>query len=486
MEVSITIGNVVFLILQFYILLRKEGAKKKYVSLFIFSAFCEIFYNLGYLLKFGGYEVNLPYISIIITALWGILLCSKRIISFHGKYLMLFYLSLILGLLWRLISPSEIIGINHYVQIDSLATGSPMVKLEVLGYSYLILIRTILCFFSLACFGENFDQKVFRKVLSKYIPIFRFIIVFAVVEFVSNNFINPNLVRNIVIKLFGMVSGAYITPSFRGMFFSICLICWEPSLANYALFFCVLGLLWNMNAKNDKKAFIYVLIAVLMMIISMSLTGLMFAAMIIAFMLFRKNVRDKSKKIIFMFVPVTIIAGGFLMLSSSGIQNYLIDRLVTTWKSIEYMAENPQSLSIFKVFGGASETVRFYSIFNNLYVWTKSPLFGIGAGTVSSASGWVSALANGGIIGIYLILKFYKWVSKKVGLLDYKVAALLIGTLFTFQGGLTDIFCSTYYFIWVILTAEIISNYKIKEKYEVMVQNNTEQEIRMNKEVVQS
>lgn len=488
-EVSIKVGNIAFLILQFYILLREEDAKKKYVSLFIFTAFCEVFYNLGYLFKIGGYEINLPYISIIITTLWGILLLAKRVISFHKKSvfaLMTFYSFLVLGLLWRLISPSEIIGINHYVQVDSLATGGSMAKLEVSGYSFLILIRTILCSLSIACFGEIFNRKVFRKVLNKYIPIFKSAIVFAAVEFISNNFINPNLVRNIVIALFGRVSGAYTAPSFRGMFYSICLTCWEPSLANYALMFCVLGLLWNINAKNDKTAFFYVAVAVLMMIISMSLTGLLFAAMVITFILFKKNVRDKSKKIIVILIPVTIVTGGFLMLSFAGVQNYLTDRLVRTWKSIVYMTENPQSLSIFNVFGGASETVRFYSMFNNIYVWTKSPLLGNGLGTVSSTSGWISALANVGIIGIYLLLKFNKWISKKVGLLDYKIAAFLIGVLFTLQGGLTDIFCSTYYYLWIIFTSEIISNYKIKRKCEIMKQNNKKQEKILCEEVGQS
>lgn len=468
MKVSITIGNIVFLIMQFYIFLRKEGSKKKFASLFVFTAFCEIFYNLGYIFKIGGYEVNLPYISIIITFIWGIILLSKRMITFRGKYLILFYLSMMLGLIWRIISPSEIIGINHNVQIDSLATGSSMAKLEVSGYSFIILIRTILCSFSLACFAEVFDNNNFRKVLGKYIPIFKFVIIFAVVEFLSNNFINPNLIRTIVIDIFGRSSGAYVTPSFRGIFYSICLTCWEPSLANYALLFCVLAILWNMNIKNSKKDIIYVVIAILMMVISMSLTGLLIALMVIALMLSRKNVRDKSKKIIFVTIPVIIIIGGYLVLSSSGVQNYITDRLATTWKSIVYMVENPQSLSIFNVFGGASEALRFYSMFNNLYVWTRSPFLGIGIGTVSSNSGWISVLANVGIIGTFLILKIYKNISKRVRLPDYKVAALLIGVIFTFQGGLTDVFCSTYYYMWIILTSEIITNYKIKGKQGVM------------------
>lgn len=471
MKVSITIGNIVFLIIQFHIFLRKEGAKKKFVSLFVFTAFCEIFYNLGYIFKIGGYEVNLPYISIIITFIWGIILLSKRMITFRGKYLILFYLSMMLGLIWRMISPSEIIGINHYVQIDSLATGSSMVKLEVSGYSFIILIRTILCSFSLACFAEAFDNNNFRKVLGKYIPIFKFVIIFAVVEFLSNNFIDSNLIRSIVIDIFGRSSGAYVTPSFRGIFYSICLTCWEPSLANYALLFCVLAILWNMNIKNSKKDIIYVVIAILMMVISMSLTGLLIALMVIALMLSRKNVRDKSKKIIFVTIPVIIIIGGYLVLSSSGVLNYITDRLATTWKSIVYMVKNPQSLSIFNAFGGASETLRFFSMFNNLYVWTRSPFLGIGIGTVSSNSGWISVLANVGIIGTFLILKIYKNISKRVRLPDYTVAALLIGVIFTFQGGLTDVFCSTYYYMWIILTSEIITNYKIKGKQGMMTKN---------------
>ena len=463
MEVSITIGNIVFLIIQFYIFLRKEDARKKYVSLFVFTAFCEIFYNLGFLFKVGSYEVNLPYISTIVTFIWGIIISIKRIITIRGKYLIFFYISLIIGILWRLVSPSEVIGINHFVQIDSLATGSSMVRLELTGYSFLIFIRTILCSFSLTFFAAAYEKNDFIKIIRKYVPIFKFVIAFAVVEFISNNLIDPNLIRNIVVDIFGRSSGAYLTPSFRGVFYSICLTCWEPSLANYALFFSSSAIFWNMNYSKRKNEYIFILVAALMMLLSMALTGLVFIMTIIALMLFRKNVRDKVVKIFFIAIPTGLITAGFLLISSSEAKVYIISRLVTTGQSIIYMIENPQSLSIFSVFGGASETLRFFSMFNNLYVWTRSPFIGNGIGTASSCSGWISALANIGIIGIFFLLKIYKGLSNQMGLKDYRLASLLIGAVFTIQGGLVDILCNTYYFIWIVLVAGIISNYRIKK-----------------------
>ena len=463
MGISVTIGNIVFLIMQFYILFRKEGARKKFLSLFMFTVFCEIFYNLGYLFEIGDYEINLPYISIMITFIWGLLLSAKKIITIRGKYLLLFYIFLILGIVWRLASLSEIIGINHYVSVDSLATGSSMVKLEVSGYSFLVLARTILCSFSLSCFASCFNRDDFARIIRKYLPIFRFMIIFAVIEFFSNNFVDSNLIRTYVIKIFGACSTAYLTPSFRGMLYSICLTCWEPSLANYALFFCSLAILWNMNYSKKKVDKIYILVANLMMLLSMSLTGVIFVIAILALMLFRKNVRDKAVKVMFIAIPTAVIAVTAILISSSGIQDYIVNRLVITVQSIQYMIKNPQSTSIFGVFGGASETIRFYSMFNNLYVWTKSPIIGIGIGTASCCSGWISALANVGIVGIYLLLKIYKSVGKKLSLTDYRSAALLIGALFTIQGGLTDIFCNTFYIVLIIFASGIISNYRVTE-----------------------
>jgi len=472
-ELSFNMGNVLFVFIQLYLLLRKEVVKKKFISLFTFAVFCEIFFNLGYLFKLGAYEVNRPYIAQVVAFLWGLLIVYKKIIVFNSRFLLLFYISLIVGILWRLISPSRLIGINHDVPVDSLATGGSMVELKITGYSYIIFIRTILCSFLLVCFSRTFERNVFSRLVSQYVPIFKIVVIFSFFEFISNNFINPNLVRSIVIDIFGLSSGAYTTPSVRGGLYSICLTCWEPSLANFALFFCLLGILWSINVSKNRKDIIYIFISAMMMALSMSLTGLLFIATLLVIMMFRKNVRDKTLKVISILLPISIIGIAIVLLSSNTL-NYLTSRVSTTFSSIAYMFEYPQQLSIFNVFGGASETVRFYSMFNNLYVWAKTPLFGVGIGAISCTSGWISAIANVGIIGIIIYLMFYKEISKRMKLGNYRIAAVILGIAFTLQGGLVDIFCSTFYYAWIIIISDIISNYKTKEKSTVSVSCSSE------------
>lgn len=463
MELSFNAGNALFVFIQLCLLLKKECMQKKFISLFVFAVFSELFFNLGYLFKLGVYEINRPYIALSIAFLWGLLIAYKKKIVFNSRYLLLFYISLIVGIVWRLISPSELIGINHDVLVDSLATGGSMVELKITGYTYVILIRTLLCSFSLVCFSGVFDNKVFSMIFSKYIPVLKVVVIFSLFEFISNNFINPNLVRNIIIDFFGLSAGAYLTPSFRGGLYSICLTCWEPSLANYALFFCILGILWSINVTKKRNEVIYIFISVMMMILSMSLTGLLFIATLMAIMMFRKNVRDKAIKVISILLPISIIGIAIVLLSSSTLY-YLTSRFTRIFSSLMYMFEYPQQLSVFNVFGGASEIVRFYSMFNNLYVWIRTPFLGVGIGAISCTSGWISAIANIGIIGIIIYLRFYKEISKRLKLDNYRVAAILMGGTFTLQGGFVDIFCSAYYFLWIILMSDIISNYKTKEK----------------------
>ena len=50
----------------------------------------------------------------------------------------------------------------------------------------------------------------------------------------------------------------------------------------------------------------------------------------------------------------------------------------------------------------SSEIVRFYSIYNNLSYFLKSPLFGIGLGVGYSFSGLATTLCNIGILGLIL------------------------------------------------------------------------------------
>lgn len=460
MNFPITIGTLGYLIFQFYILFRREKAKEKFLSLFIFTSFCEIFLNLGYFFSYGSFEINYAYISIAICTFWGVLLVSRNIVKIKIKYSILFIGVLIVGIIWRCISTNEILGIDHSIDVDELATGTQLVPLKITVYSLIVFVRNVLLIFNLIVFVEVFDDLIFKKIIEKYLPFFRGIILFSVVEFILNNTLNPMLVCNIVRSVLGSGATAVQQPYYRGGLYSILLVCREPSLANYALMFCILTIMWHWTIYKNKKDQILFIIGISMMLLSFSITGILFVMVLSAFLLVRKNIRDKFLKIIALLFGMFFLLFLIRSIMSREVILYFSTRIIRAVHFIKYIIQNPNSGTVFKSFGGASEVVRLYSIFQTFNVWISSPLIGAGIGTASACSGWVSALANVGVLGIYIWLAFFNKLSKKLSLKNYKITAIIFGMAFTIQGGLLDIFCYLYYFIWLILSAEIITNYR--------------------------
>ena len=77
MSVNISIMAFVFLMFQFLIFAKKKSRYKQFMELFFFTAFTEIFLDLGFIMTIANYEINFSYISIIISTIYGLFFLRK-------------------------------------------------------------------------------------------------------------------------------------------------------------------------------------------------------------------------------------------------------------------------------------------------------------------------------------------------------------------------------------------------------------------------
>lgn len=463
MRILLSPAAVLFLLLLLAQLVKKTDSRTKYMSLVIFTASNELFLGIGGLFKIGTYEINYSYIATIVTLLYGVIHFGKRLKSKDVNMLLVFWGIIIAGMIWRMISPGAIYSTDHTMVADDLFNGSKtLIKMEVTLYSWITLFRTLMFSIILMIFKNVYSEFSFNKVISKMIPFCKGYIIFGLVEFVINNIINPVLVRNIIIFLFGAGENSAAIPYYRAHLYTVLLTCREPSLAMYALLFCILMLLWKNNPKKKRINTVLVLIGTGIMVISLTITGLLYTGILILFWLSKHDKRKVQK---FAGIVVVVLLGGiaFVVGTNNGIKEYFLTRLQNALSLIRYVFDNLGSSSVFTAFGAGSEVVRAYSMLNNLGVFIASPLLGCGLGTATCFSGWITVLSNIGLLGVISYIGIQKRVLKKTCSKDYITSAIVFGVAFTLQGGIADILESMFYIIWVILGDRILQSYRTQK-----------------------
>lgn len=464
MNLSLKPATLIYIGWILWILMRRENAIKKYLSLYIFAAFTEIFLNLGYLFSVGSFEVNYSYISLGITVLYGTILQSKHKIKFLSKTSLIFICVVCIGMFVRIISPVEIYGIDHYMVADDLFNGVPLVKLTISPYSYITLIKVLMLIYTTSIFSKVYQREKFFLIIKKYIPIFEFYVIFAIVEFTINNIAGPSIIRDIVLAIFGSQKASAALPYYRMGLYSILLTCNEPSLTSYVLLFCIIGLLWGYIQTGKKGLKNLALLGVMMMVLSLTLTGIIFSILVIYIYIDKREKKQKRLN------PNELITIGlvlclFVLIIAlvPDLRNYFWERISRVFTYIGFLFSNSTSNRVFTIFGASSEAVRMYSIFQGLTVFLKTPLLGVGLGTENVCSGWVSVLSQIGIIGTYYWIKMMnKWL---VGCEQFKCrkAFILLMIAYVVQGGMTDILTSTYYFVLLMLINGVLNGNVIKD-----------------------
>lgn len=473
MGLSLKIGSIGYILYLIYMLSRKEGYKTKFMSLYIFTAFSEIYLQLGYLFTIGGYEINYSYVAVVllfIVAIYCQIMYKAKMPTWGAPFLIIVFI----GVLIRMISPNKLYGVDHYTSIDNLFTISnpslPLLKIN--SYSFISLVKTFLFVYSSVFFASIYQQDKFEKIILKYGTFFKGYTLFSIIELLVNNLINPKLIRNITLFIFGRQKTAAIIPYYRAGLYSTLLTCWEPSLTAYAMFFCLIGISWIHTKQKKKNDKLFMGMALFSMVSSLALTGILMAATYIIILLTKKSNRKKLAKIIPVIFISILLATSVILLSDS-LSEYFVPRFERSFVFIKkILLENPSFNSVTSSYGDVSEIVRLYSMWLCLQLLAKTPLFGTGIGTGTALSGFITLISNVGILGIlaynHIVKKFFYRIGKK----DFISAFIILCIPFTLQGGITDIVMSCYYFIWLILIYDILKYYKQQNLNEIETTNN--------------
>lgn len=461
MSLSITPVSIIYIVALIYTFCRKSSKKQKYIDLFLFTVFSELFLDLGYIFKLGEYEINYSYISILVTLIYGIICYGVKIKKKNFQYILLIMVVLLVEILYRIASPSEIYSIDHNMIADELFYGKSLVKMEITTYSWISFVKVVFLLFSFIIFVTSYQLELFEKAILRYESFFKGYILFAVVELVINNVVNPNFVRNIILTLFGSGMATARLPYYRMGLHSILLTCREPSLANYALMYCCLSLYWISIEKKEKKINKYIIVAAIVMVLSLSLTGMLYSSILLLIYFVKRENREKNgKKALVLFGTILVFTITFLF-SSNRIYQYMMTRLNSIVSFITYVVNNSNSSNIFNIFGG-SEVFRAYSMINAIQVFLKTPLFGLGIGTANALSGWLTVLANIGLLGTVIWIMMLNSLFRQMDFCQYKEAFIILMFTFTIQGGISEVLMSGFYQIWLILITLIIQNNRRK------------------------
>jgi len=392
-------GFLLFIFLTIYII-RNIKNPKLGNDLFFLSIVFLLIFDIGYFAKLGSFTVEYNYVFSVINLIFAIYtLCFKKrekkdlIILF--SFLAFLFISLLIPLVFNLKYLS--VGFNNAWDIYF---GTNLVMEEV-GFSFHsvpMFARCVIFCLSAYAFSKNITKEdLFRysKILFK---VSNFVIVFAIFEFLFTNLIDEFFLRKLFFDFFGHSEATYILPKIigNGIYLPMGFMR-EPSSYARALFLLSTNnILLLMFKYKNKKVIINLICLMILLVVSKSLSAFIYLGTIIFIFLYLiKN--KKIRNYILLSIPVILIVLFFIM----------GDRINNILGVFSILDKMPSELT------QASETIRLYSIFNNLKYFIINPILGCGFGTIYSYSTLVTILTNIGIVGMLLyICVIYRITTK--------------------------------------------------------------------------
>jgi hypothetical protein len=388
MQVTIAGLIVGVLILALWIRYR-SSPRELFQKLFLFSIVTGLILDVGYFAKIGSFEVVFNYGFSIVLLLAAIkVFFAEKPDHRTIKWILLFSAEVIFGFLAAYLSKRVVTGVafdhswdDHFIQ------KVPLDTLTVSVYQFTVMFLRILLFFvNVLAFRESCDRnwivssaKVLQKVSSAVILLW-------IVEFVCENSISPTLFRSWIIKIFGSSISTFAAPrQFLGVYVPL-LTLREPSNLSFVYFVLALNSLFYFQRTGKKTGIFMFACLVLFLITGASLSSAIYLVCLALAIL----ALSKKPSLVLVIYLLLLIPSIFAM-------EYLFgDRLARIFASISSFGGDLRNLP------ATSEIIRLYSIYNNLVIFLRYPLFGCGLGMAYSFSGFVTSLANIGILGVFL------------------------------------------------------------------------------------
>lgn len=384
-----------------YILYSISNNKKnKYIALISLLVSLELFVNVGYAFKIGGYEVLYSELVLAVVVIYSFLLIWTRFTKLDIKTVilsLLFLCSIIITEATLLTNPLDhsIIrqGIMFFPQMSS--------------YSFFISLRMIIIILiSISLKSELNEESIYEIV--KYIYKFGcFVMIVCLIEWITKNLFNSNIITVLIMKIFGKGEFTVLGLLERDGFYSIQGLMKEPSHLADAIYYSSIIII--ISDMSDKRCNNYLLFALLVLLLSRSFTALLYILCIFIIYLTKRHI---SFKFMIVFIPIVILL--FVTFIYSGSFEYYYLRVIN---SINVLKANDETLLL------TSEGERLTSIIYAFKIFTKRPLFGIGLG-MPYAYGFLSVFLAS--VGSFGFITWYLFVFNAFGNVKLNIKTVFI------------------------------------------------------------
>ena len=279
------------------------------------------------------------------------------------------------------------------------------------------------------------DQSTKKTFLGRLLRISDFVLAYSVIELIAIKGFGFSISRYIVIPFFGESEATFVyTDRLQGLF---------KEASHYAGALFIWGFLnifqLHIAQKNGGKTAacrLRLLLIEVLLIVSTSFVGLMYAAlMIIAYVFYC----TKWNKMLFTFVLLLVcVVGVGIVTNETLMTSFGLSRV---HQRIEKTLETFQRLANGEFGVASSEGARFTSMFYMIKSLAARPFFGVGAGITDAHSTLLATLANLGLCGTvavgYMYLRFGKISSHRFSfyciIILYLTFAGSFGGIFDFQ-----------------------------------------------------
>lgn len=395
----------VLLIILIFGLIRNRNFKEKYMFLFISTCIAELYMVQGNFLvvEIFNFTVEIDYLVFLYILLFlsSLVVIVVNKIEKKGLYLViLFILSVLAGVILELLAPLQILIFpSNYTWDYHYAYGTGLQYPEITLRSAFWSIKIFSYVLAVVVSKSLFSIEDLKKMCTKIVSVGLLMVPIGVFELLTKQR-GLNIVDDFTTFFFG--SGYNNQIIIRAG--NVALKGFTPEPGIYANALGKLEILMMVETFFNKKRnkFWFFAIGVLLLI-SMTFTGLYFIIIIFAiyFIIRRERKTKKSSLIGGVFLgslAIFLLVYGMVKLFPDA---YLSNRLVGTFNQLSYIIKGNVGDYVQSHGWPTSEMIRLSSIRDTLLWFLKRPFFGLGLGTTQCLSGVASTLVNIGIVGFF-------------------------------------------------------------------------------------
>lgn len=380
---------IVFFVI-FFLRNMKYGLIEVYKKLFTISIVSTLILDVGYFMKVGSFIVEYNYVFSIMTLCVAIFVFLKLHIysnvKIHG---FLFLLILVFVLFVHMVFNIGYVSVGFNQPWDIyFSSGDELSEVFISSHSFFVVLRTAIFLFNFYIFVSCSKKTEFIKLLRFVYRVSILFIIISLFDFFTSNFIRPTFFREISFILFGKSEATYYVPRmFLNIYVPMAFLREPSSFCYSCMIFAYCSLAYFTMKKNNKPGpLISLFLYIVLLIISKSLTGFIYAFVLYVSFIY---ISKRRKMWMFSSIFIFLIFGIVLYYSLGDRVNHIFSEFLNVYNN------SPSKLE------KSSEIIRLYSIVNNIKCFFKNPLFGCGIGSIYSYSAVITMLCDLGLVGTF-------------------------------------------------------------------------------------